>query len=637
MVQVSPNGKITILPLQTATLNQIARDQAAQLLDNLIEFEKVVGTTNLSTILNVADEGLGELSPLAVEPTSGDIIFKPVGDSVPAELMQAAEAMGGNLFIRIPASLLKQMWNREEVKFDQATFLDLLVYVQTKENDDGTTKQVFEQYHQKLSGEEYSKLIGMLKPQIAYIFNDLLLVKRYNVNIATLSNSKAYTEEYTSRFTGNTYKNYYEYLTAEEENASERNGTAAILGASFTNVNKSLDGSGGSVFYDTEIKLNPEYSVNGVAVTAQVEDTPAETYEETEEAEEAEETQKEPIADSNQPETVDDFLNALLNPQETAAPTAAPVSDIEAKKAELKDAIEQQKENLKKMTIGTPVGGIDGLNMGSKFDMGYKASVEDNQIPGDFDPNIADNDGDGYTIVTKIYEYGEMENGKMSKAPRIQVTTFNNKADADAYIEKQKAKIEEYKSKLGTGKVIDRIKKELAALEEETTTATPTDPRVADIERRRQEAKAEQGLATEFIETFEGVNDDGDIEQVQVRTHRNGKKSNWIKDNNGRWNRLQEFPGENESINLTKGLLYDDVKKISEKKPEYKGSIDEKIDKKYDAEVDALEGATQPTEQQEEDKPKKERRGPKSFNDFNVEEEEGRDIANRCNDDDSPF
>ena len=129
---------------------------------------------------------------------------------------------------------------------------------------------------------------------------------------------------------------------------------------------------------------------------------------------------------------------------------------------------------------------------------------------------------------------------------------------------------------------------------EPVITAVPVsdvEAKKADIERRRQEAKAEQGLATELIETFEGVNDDGDVQQVQVRTQRNGKKSNWVKNSDGKWVRLQEYPGENESINLTKGILYDDVKKISEEKPEYKGSIDEKIDKKYDAELAALEEA----------------------------------------------
>lgn len=152
----------------------------------------------------------------------------------------------------------------------------------------------------------------------------------------------------------------------------------------------------------------------------------------------------------------------------------ASVSDIEAKKVELETAIEKQKEDLKKLTMGTPVGGINGLNIGSKWNDGYNASVDDSQLANNFDPNIADNDGEGYAIVTRVYEYGEVKDGKMSKAPKIQITTFNNKADADAYIEKQKVKTEEYKSKLGTGKVIDRIKQELDALEGEVFPVVPS-------------------------------------------------------------------------------------------------------------------------------------------------------------------
>jgi hypothetical protein len=79
----------------------------------------------------------------------------------------------------------------------------------------------------------------------------------------------------------------------------------------------------------------------------------------------------------------------------------------------------------------------------------------------------------------------------MSKAPKIQVTIFNNKADADAYIEKQKIKIEEYKSKLGTGRNIDRIKEELAALEGKTET-TPQVRTIEEIKNDIAEFRAQE-------------------------------------------------------------------------------------------------------------------------------------------------
>jgi len=111
----------------------------------------------------------------------------------------------------------------------------------------------------------------------------------------------------------------------------------------------------------------------------------------------------------------------------------------------------------------------------------------------------------------------------------------------------------------------------------------------ADIERRRQEAKAAQGLAEELIETFDGLNEDGEVQQLQVRTQRNGKKALWSKGADGRWVKLNEAPGSNDSVKLTEGILYDNVKKVSEEKPKYEGSIDERIDKKYDAELASLE------------------------------------------------
>jgi hypothetical protein len=149
---------------------------------------------------------------------------------------------------------------------------------------------------------------------------------------------------------------------------------------------------------------------------------------------------------------------------------------IEAKRAELDAAIKIQEESLKKITIGTPVGGIEELKVGSRFSEGYNADIVDIQLDDNFDSNIADNNGQGYDIITKIYEYGESKDGKMSKAPKIQVTSFNNKEEANAFIEKKKIKNEENKSKLGTSERINRLRQELADLEKSQQPTPPSPP-----------------------------------------------------------------------------------------------------------------------------------------------------------------
>lgn len=147
----------------------------------------------------------------------------------------------------------------------------------------------------------------------------------------------------------------------------------------------------------------------------------------------------------------------------------APVSD---KKAELEKELERlladQEERLKKLTLGTPIGGKYDLKVGDRFDddvIDASVDVANNQLDENFNPSIAENDGAGYSVVSKIYQYGEMENGKVSKRPSIEITTFNTKAEADAFIEQKKIKNAENKAKLGSNKQIDAVKQELAALE----------------------------------------------------------------------------------------------------------------------------------------------------------------------------
>jgi hypothetical protein len=54
------------------------------------------------------------------------------------------------------------------------------------------------------------------------------------------------------------------------------------------------------------------------------------------------------------------------------------------------------------------------------------------------------NNGLGYEVISQVKEYGEMENGVQTKAPKVEIIIFNNKADADTFFIKQKAKLDKY-------------------------------------------------------------------------------------------------------------------------------------------------------------------------------------------------
>ena len=148
-------------------------------------------------------------------------------------------------------------------------------------------------------------------------------------------------------------------------------------------------------------------------------------------------------------------------------------------------AIKDQEERLKKLTIGTPIGGIEGVKIGSRFNQGYNADVQNTNFDSNFDPDVAENDGDGYSIITKIYEYGESKDGKLTKRPSIEISTFNTKAEADAFLEQKKLNDEKNKAKLGSNRIIDKLKEELAALESGQTTDAKAETKEEYVFRRR--------------------------------------------------------------------------------------------------------------------------------------------------------
>jgi len=135
--------------------------------------------------------------------------------------------------------------------------------------------------------------------------------------------------------------------------------------------------------------------------------------------------------------------------------TADTKADLEAQKAD----IEKQKEVYKKMTKGTPIikDNIKGTKIGDKYDDRLKVIVIDESLADNFDPKIADDNGQGYEVISKIKEYGEMENGVQTKAPKVEIIIFNNKEDANAFFEARKIKLDK--------NIADA---ELAALEQPT-------------------------------------------------------------------------------------------------------------------------------------------------------------------------
>jgi hypothetical protein len=164
---------------------------------------------------------------------------------------------------------------------------------------------------------------------------------------------------------------------------------------------------------------------------------------------------------------------------EIGKPKEVVSEDVEAKKAEiekrrqeeLNSLTDREKESVERSTKGTPItkDNPGATKVGDKFNDGLNVIVQDAQIADNFDPNIAENEGEGYTIIDRILEYGEMKDGKQSKAPVLRNRVFNNKADADAYLEQQKQK---FGSQIGKSRQYDKINAkydaELAALEQQT-------------------------------------------------------------------------------------------------------------------------------------------------------------------------
>jgi hypothetical protein len=145
------------------------------------------------------------------------------------------------------------------------------------------------------------------------------------------------------------------------------------------------------------------------------------------------------------------------------------------------ERIEKQKEAYRKQTKGTPINkdAPKGIKVGDKYDDILQIIVPNESFADTFDVKIADNNGAGYEVIIKVIEYGEMENGVQTKAPKVETMIFNNKADADAFFVAEKAKLDQY--------IADA---ELAALDKTTTESSTPLKRVTEIATKIAEEKA---------------------------------------------------------------------------------------------------------------------------------------------------
>lgn len=322
-IETAPTGKLVPLPVQTATLNEDAQQTAIRLIleGKVLEFQTLVGTNSL---INPTENPKSKF-PLWIEYV-GDktfFIFKPKFVSktveISRELTNLIEENDDNVFVRIELEDLQHMLQNngfDDREITAETIMNFLVKLEEEvDSETGDVRYMYNSYFERpLSSTEYFMIAKEVPSFGAEIFTDQLTVKRYNVDIDTLSSPET---KFTSPVTGNSYKSYYEYLTSENEQAAVRNGSSAILATSYKNINTNPDGTGGSVFYDVELTLSPEFEVDGVKqdIDNQILRTAPETFEEETEAEETQAPETKTETEVN----LDALFNYLTSENEQAA------------------------------------------------------------------------------------------------------------------------------------------------------------------------------------------------------------------------------------------------------------------------------------------------------------------------------
>jgi hypothetical protein len=165
-------------------------------------------------------------------------------------------------------------------------------------------------------------------------------------------------------------------------------------------------------------------------------------------------------------------LSAEKQEVKTEPIVSEPVSEIEAKKAELEQKLknldERDARSLEDITPNNP--NHPTIKVGMKMNDGLNVIVEKTNT------DNWNGEGKGYTIITAVREAAEFDNnGKMIKLAKVETAIFNSKEEADAAVQATFEKVKNL-----AGKAQEKVNAELADLE------LITDAK-ADIERRRQE------------------------------------------------------------------------------------------------------------------------------------------------------
>jgi len=164
--------------------------------------------------------------------------------------------------------------------------------------------------------------------------------------------------------------------------------------------------------------------------------------------------------------------------------TERTVEDIESdREKDLKKYDERDNKSLEQITPNNPNHEI--LQVGQKWDIGYNAKVQTF-----FDERTTD--GEGIEVVTKVIEAGEYDsNGKLKKAPVVEVTIFDSKEQANKYIEDRYNTIKEKADKKeAQNKVNAKYDEELKSLEKPKTTQT-VDEAIKTLQESKEYAEAD--------------------------------------------------------------------------------------------------------------------------------------------------
>ena len=163
--------------------------------------------------------------------------------------------------------------------------------------------------------------------------------------------------------------------------------------------------------------------------------------------------------------------------------TERTVKDIESdREKDLKKYDERDSRSLEQITPKNPNHEI--LQVGQEWDFGYNAKATF------FDERTTNEEGIG--VVTKVIEAGEYDsNGKLKKAPVVEVTFFDSKEQADKYIEDRYNKIKEkVDKKEAQNKVNAKYDEELKSLEKPETTQT-VDEAIKTLQESKEYAEAD--------------------------------------------------------------------------------------------------------------------------------------------------